>query len=214
MGEREGREDRMSARGFKPVGWVAAVAGAAIGCYMLSLNVAAERAELASLERRIISTQQSIRTLQTELGTRGRLTQLEQWNAEVLALSAPTAGQFLQSEFTLARLDVREQGLDRAAKVQMASAEPETRHPVSSIPPPQMASAPIAAASSFGEQAQPLVRKASIVMEERPTRVEKPAPDIKPAAQEKKSTSLLDDRLIQEIGAAARAEKSVSGPGN
>jgi hypothetical protein len=100
----------MSARGFRPVGWVAAVAGAAIGCYMLSLNVAAERAELASLERRIVSTQQSIRTLQTELGTRGRLTQLEQWNSEVLALSAPTAGQFLQSEFTLARLDVRERG--------------------------------------------------------------------------------------------------------
>ena len=37
----------MMARGFKPVGWVAGVAAAALGCYMLSLNVASERAELA-----------------------------------------------------------------------------------------------------------------------------------------------------------------------
>lgn len=204
----------MSARGFRPVGWVAAVAGAAIACYMLSLNVAAERAELASLERRIVSTHQSIRTLQTELGTRGRLTQLEQWNAEVLALSAPTAGQFLQNEFTLARLEVRDQGLDRATRVQMASAETVPSRPVSSIPAPQMASTAVTAASAFGEQAQPLVRKASLLMEERPVKVEKPVSDIKPAAQERRSASLLDDRLIQEIGAAARAEKSVAGPGN
>ena len=64
----------MIARGFKPVVWVAAVGTAALGCYMLSLQVAAERAELARLERQIISTQQQIRSLQTELGTRGRVT--------------------------------------------------------------------------------------------------------------------------------------------
>src|SRR5699024_2708276 len=73
----------MMARGFKPVGWVAAVAGAALCCYMLSLNVAAERAELARIERQIVVAKQDIRTLQTELGTRGRMAQLEQWNAEV-----------------------------------------------------------------------------------------------------------------------------------
>ena len=66
----------MIARGFKPVVWVAAVGTAALGCYMLSLRVAAERAELAGLEREIVSTQQQIRSLQTELGTRGRVQQL------------------------------------------------------------------------------------------------------------------------------------------
>ena len=57
----------MIARGFKPVAWVAAIGTAALGCYMLSLRVASERAELTGLERRIVNTQKSIRSLQTEL---------------------------------------------------------------------------------------------------------------------------------------------------
>ena len=113
----------MIAQGFKPVGWVAAVAAAALGCYMLSLNVAAERAELASIERQIIAAKQEIRTLQTELGTRGRMQQLEHWNAEVLALSAPTASQFLDNPVTLARFETKEQTLDDKARVTMASVD-------------------------------------------------------------------------------------------
>ena len=88
----------MIARGFKSVVWVAAVGGAALGCYMLSLQVATERADLAKVEARIIATKQQIRSLQTELGTRGRLSQLEQWNADVLALSAPATGQYLKED--------------------------------------------------------------------------------------------------------------------
>ena len=63
----------MMARGFRPVGWVAALGAAALGCYMLSLRVASERADLARLDRKIIATQQNIRTLQTEVGTRSRI---------------------------------------------------------------------------------------------------------------------------------------------
>ena len=88
----------MIARGFKPVAWVAAVGAAALGCYMLSLRVAAERAELTGSSARIVAASQQIRSLQTELGTRGRLQQLEQWNDEVLALSAPVAGQFVEGQ--------------------------------------------------------------------------------------------------------------------
>src|SRR5687768_16778784 len=116
----------MIARGFKPVAWVAAIGTAALACYMLSLQVAAERAELAGVERRIVATQQSIRSLQTELGTRGRLQQLEQWNAEILALSAPAAGQFLESTVSLARFDVGRRPAPVEAPVRMASAEPAT----------------------------------------------------------------------------------------
>jgi hypothetical protein len=115
----------MIAQGFKPVGWVAGVAAAALTCYMLSLNVAAERAELKKLEWRIIMAKKEIRTLQTELGTRGRLTQLENWNANVLALSAPTADQFVDSEVTLARFDRTEDTLGEQAPVRMASADAE-----------------------------------------------------------------------------------------
>jgi hypothetical protein len=113
----------MIAQGFKPVGWVAAVAGAALGCYMLSLNVASERAELAKIERQIIAAKQEIRTLQTELGTRGRMQQLEHWNAEVLALSAPTASQFLENPMTLARFETKEPTLEDKARVTMAAAQ-------------------------------------------------------------------------------------------
>lgn len=113
----------MMAPGFRPVGWVGAVAAAALGCYMLSLNVASERADLTRVERQIIATKQDIRSLQTELGTRGRLAQLEQWNGEVLALAAPAPAQFLDSEVKLARFDRQAPTLEERATVRMASAD-------------------------------------------------------------------------------------------
>jgi hypothetical protein len=68
-------------------------------------------------------THRQIRSLQTELGTRGRLQQLEQWNADVLALSAPAANQFIDNEVTLARFDTRVPQVGDAMPVRMASAE-------------------------------------------------------------------------------------------
>lgn len=112
----------MMAPGFKPVGWVGAVSAAALACYMLSLNVASERADLARVERQIVSTKQDIRSLQTELGTRGRLSQLEQWNADVLALSAPASTQYLDNEVKLARFEQHAPTMDERVKVQMAAA--------------------------------------------------------------------------------------------
>ncbi len=125
----------MIARGFKPVVWVGAVGAAALGCYMLSLRVASERADVGTLERRIVATQQQIRSLRTELGTRGRLAQLEQWNDEVLALSAPASGQFIQGA-QLASFETHEASpLDGAADIRMASAD-------TTPPAPQAAPAP------------------------------------------------------------------------
>ena len=114
----------MIARGFKSVIWVAAVGGAALSCYMVSLRVATERNELEKVERQIIAAKRDIRSLQTELGTRGRMGQLEQWNAEVLALAAPSSAQFLKDEFTLARLYRNDPTVaDRSAEMRLASAE-------------------------------------------------------------------------------------------
>ena len=113
----------MIARGFKSVIWVATVGSAALSCYMVSLRVATERNELAKVERQIIAAKRDIRSLQTELGTRGRMTQLEQWNAEVLALAAPSSAQFLKDEFTLARLYRNDPTVaDRSAELRLASA--------------------------------------------------------------------------------------------
>jgi hypothetical protein len=111
----------MIARGFKSVIWVAAVGGAALGCYMVSLRVATERADLARVERQILAARGDIRSLQTELGTRGRMTQLEDWNSNVLALSAPSSAQFVRDGVTLARLERHEPNVGE--QVRMASAE-------------------------------------------------------------------------------------------
>ena len=94
----------MSGHGFKSLFMVASVAGAALGCYLVSLNVASERAKLEMVEGKIVITQNDIRLLQTEIGTRGRLAQLERWNAGFIRLSAPTADQFLEGGYQLATM--------------------------------------------------------------------------------------------------------------
>jgi hypothetical protein len=90
---------------FRPVLWVGGVAIAATALYTVSLRVANERARLESLDRQIILAKRDIRQLQTEMGTRGSLRQLERWNGEVLALVSPKASQFLPNEAALRRVD-------------------------------------------------------------------------------------------------------------
>ncbi|MDQ3246451.1 MAG: hypothetical protein M3Q52_06100, partial [Pseudomonadota bacterium] len=97
-------------------------AGAALGCYLVSLRVASERAALEDVETSIVLAERDIRLLQTEIGTRGRLAQLERWNVKVLALSAPSADQFLEGGFALAKLARPQEMIDPAAPVVLASA--------------------------------------------------------------------------------------------
>ena len=94
----------MSAHGFKSVYMAASVVGAALACYLVSLNVASERARLENVEEKIVLAQRDIRVLQTEIGTRGRLAQLERWNARFIRLSAPSADQFVEGGFQLAAM--------------------------------------------------------------------------------------------------------------
>lgn len=186
----------MMAPGFKPVGWVAGVAVAAIGCYMISLNVASERAELARVERQIIATKQQIRALETELGTRGRLAQLELWNAEVLALSAPTSAQFLDSELKLARFERPAPSLEDRVPVRMASAEaPEPR--LEEKVEARIIQAAVTVKPPLAEAK--LVRRASLQVI--PT---KPLDMVEAAGP-------LDEELIREIGAAAKVEAGSGG---
>lgn len=217
----------MMARGFKPVGWVAGIAAAALGCYMLSLNVAAERAEVAKLEWRIIMAKRDIRSLQTELGTRGRLAQLENWNANVLALSAPTTNQFVPNEVTLARFDQREKTIAEQTPVHMASADVNeaVKAPKPAITAPVHYAAAPAPAPAVREPS--LVRKAALEIGElhtAPRAASAPAKsqaaiaiaapkkkqlaDASAAAGHRKSSG-LDERLVKEIR-AAKAENDGS----
>jgi hypothetical protein len=111
-----------SARSFRSIFMVATCAGAALSCYLVSLRVASERAALEGVETQIVLAQRDVRTLQTEIGTRGRLSQLERWNVRVLALSAPSADQFLDGSFALARLTRPPEKIELEAPVMLASA--------------------------------------------------------------------------------------------
>jgi len=116
----------MSSRSFRSLFMVASCASAALGCYLVSLRVASERASLEDVETRIVFAQRDLRVLQTEIGTRGRLSQLERWNAGAFALSAPSADQFLKGSFELARLAQPEHKVDFQAPVVLAAAPAPT----------------------------------------------------------------------------------------
>jgi len=138
----------MSGRSFRSVFMVASCATAALGCYLVSLRVASERAALEDVETRIVLAQRDLRMVQTEIGTRGRLSQLERWNAGAFALSAPSADQFLKGGFELARLAQPEHKPDFQAPVVLASAPAPTRKLVVDQPDTDDSGAPAPVAAS------------------------------------------------------------------
>jgi len=115
-------------RSFRSLFLAATCAVAALGCYLVSLRVASERAALEDVETKIVLAQRDLRVLQTEIGTRGRLAQLERWNVKVLALSAPSADQFLSGSYELAKLAQPQNKVVIDAPVVLASA-PEPAQP-------------------------------------------------------------------------------------
>ena len=148
-----------AARSFRSVFMVASCAGAALGCYLVSLRVASERAALEEVETRIVLAQRDIRLLQTEIGTRGRLAQLERWNVKVLALSAPSADQFLEGGFQLARLGRPDPVQAVEAPVVFASAPAPLPQ---SAPLEEGESGAIGAGANQGNSAAQLMREASL----------------------------------------------------
>ena len=90
----------------KGIGWFGSCVAVVLGFYLVSLQVAAERKKLDDVNGRIAAAQRDIRALETEFDTRANLVQLEKWNGDTLALTAPVAGQFVGDETQLASLDV------------------------------------------------------------------------------------------------------------
>ena len=132
----------MSGRGFQSVFMVGAVASAALGCYLVSLRVASERASLEGVETKIVLAQRDIRLLETEIGTRGRLAQLERWNVRAVQLSAPTADQFVETGFQLATLTKPDIKPAVDAPVVLAAAPAPATRPVSERATSDSATAP------------------------------------------------------------------------
>lgn len=95
----------MAARKLQSIGLVLLVLLLAMVLYPISLKVAAERSELAQIERKIRQSRDNIRYLEAELAVRASLAQLQKWNAESFGYAAPTAEQYLSNERQLASLD-------------------------------------------------------------------------------------------------------------
>jgi len=208
----------MSARSFRSVFMVASCAGAALGCYLVSLRVASERASLEDVETKIVLAQRDIRSLQTEIGTRGRLAQLERWNVKVLALSAPSADQFLEGGFQLARLGRPEPTQAVEAPVVLASAP--APHPQ---PGPLAQNEQDAAGAGASVPAARLMREASLKIPLRETMtetraVEQPhntvvAPAPKPAATKAIATAKPVEKKVVKT-AAAQSSKAAKKAGD
>lgn len=181
---------------------IAGVMSSALAFYMVSLRVASERSAVEKLERRIASNMMNIRQLQGELGTRERLPQLERWNADVLALSAPKAGQYLDGAVELAAFATdRMPGMD--ARLQQAIADGAQAPKTDQVQTVAYASAdtgakragqPVVtfAAERDDDVAQPLLRTASYKPQSQPRR--------------QASASVMSDSVIAEIRDAAAVE--------
>ncbi|TRW17149.1 hypothetical protein [Glacieibacterium frigidum] len=100
----------------------------ALGCYTVSLKVSGERKAVDDLRAAIARDQRGIRVLQAELATRARTPELQRWNDEVLALAAPTAGQFVRDPVQLASFAAP------TAPVAAAAPKPDVSYALARVP--------------------------------------------------------------------------------
>lgn len=194
---------------------VAGVAAAALCCYLVSQSVAAERAGLTKVDREITRTQDDIARLNTELGTRGRMEQLESWNTQVLGLKAPKPTQFVSGGTQLVALFSHDRRpalpLDPNIVAQQGDVTKVAYKPAPvAIPAPDVA--PTRVQPEAEAPAQPLLRTATYVRP-RPERLAPDEPAIQhtafhPAPVRKAApSSSLSSLLPADIDAIAAAER-------
>lgn len=145
---------------------VAGVAAAALCCYLVSQSVAAERAGLDKVDHQIAAAHDDIAKLQTEIGVRARMGQIESWNRNVLALQAPRPSQFVASGVQLASLyghkGTPALQLDPAIASQQGSPTNVSYQPAPAKPQPSPAAAR-AESTPESAPAQPMLRSATFV---------------------------------------------------
>ena len=197
----------MIAHRFRPVVWVVGCAFAATALYTVSLGVASERAKLEDLNQEIAQTQRDIRQLQTELGTRASLRQLERWNGEVLALSAPKAGQFRATEAALKSIDGNAlPGDGFAPPPVMVAAASRTSSPSAAAAVQAASAAPVAASATKAVAAPKSATRPA------PVRVAAAKPEAAKAQRfAMLDRALVDNRTFNEILVRAESESRTGG---
>ena len=199
---------------LKGVGWFGGCVAVVLGFYLVSLQVAAERKKLETVNGQIRSAERDIRALETEFDTRANLAQLERWNGDTLALSAPTAGQFVASESALASLDVNQIGGPAGATVQTAQLLVPSLPVAAAAAAPQAVDVAVQAVAAAAPLKPVTVRATvqtaratdtAIVRAAAPERLAAVA-KVRPQAVAMLDRKLLSDSTLGDILASARAE--------
>jgi hypothetical protein len=206
----------MIATRFREVVWTGGVCAAALSFYLVSQTVAAKRAELAGVERKIAATNQEIRDLHTEIDTRGGLAQIESWNQRVYGLQAPGAAQFATSSIKLVALVQPRAGtpalpLDPAIVASHGAVNQVNYNAIEdrSMGAPTAKPAPIAAAPApIDPVAQPAIRVASYVQAKASALAPSTPSPVHEAALRKPARAALDANFLDELGDDAPAAHS------
>lgn len=194
---------------FRAIVLTAGVIASALAFYSVSLHVSSERSAVERLRRGNAKLVGDIRQLRSELGTRARLPQLERWNASVLALAAPKAGQYLDGAVELAAFSqVREPAMEAQVREAVLVAPAETARPAQ---PLQVAVAQVPARKADETEVVTVAfRDADPVA---PREAARPALPLlhnasyeAPAAAAKEARRLLSSSVLSEIRAAAAKE--------
>ncbi len=208
---------------LKGLGWFASCTAIVLGFYLVSLQVASERNKLDALNGRIRTAERDIRALETEFDTRANLQQLERWNGDILALSAPVAGQFVRSEAQLASVSFDGAAPLGGAETQTAGlvvpsmpaiAAPVAAPVVVASIPAQVRSSPSPAPAATPAQervaAAPERRKVASAVANAPATsnavASAPAPAGRRAAAKPQRVAMLDGDLLSDLTSRARDE--------
>ena len=179
---------------LKGIGWFAVLAAVALGFYLVSLQVAAERKRLDDVTTRIAQARRDIRALETEFDTRANMRQLERWNGDTLALAAPTAAQFVSDDAALSQLDPTAPVAQvRAAALVVPAMAPSAPVQVASATP-----APVHA-TARPEPAPPTLQHAALAVTDHPARV-------RPQTVALLDRGLLSNTTFGAIASGARRE--------
>lgn len=193
---------------LKGLGWLTGCAIVAIGFYLVSSQVAAERKRLEQVDRRILSAERDIRALETEFDVRANLAQLERWNGNTLALTVPTAQQFVRDERALAALSPV-QGLPAPGRdVQLQTAQlivPAA--PVATVIP-AVATASAGSTPAVVKVAAVQVAAAAAPVGVTRVAVRAVAAPVKVAKVAMLDRGLLSDNTLGDLLSGARAERS------
>lgn len=184
----------MIAMRFRSIVWTGAACVAILVFYLMSQFVAAKRAELARTDREIARARGEIAQLETEIGTRSGMGQIEHWNVSVYGLEAPKVQQFKNGVQFAALLEpnapamsptvnpVRQASLDvptMPAAVAPAPIPVSMPPVVHAAPPPQVA---------VESEPQPTLRAASFVQ-------------AKPAAMAPTAPSAIHEASLRKVSA-------------